>query len=249
MDWAASLQLASLSSERDRLARGTRRQKMRKRILGLGVGMALAVSMLSATSAAAADASLNVVHGIPGVDVDVCVNGGVAISDFNPGEVVTGVPLPAGSYDFKIVVAGDTCDDTAVLEANGVALESGKNYTAIAHLDEAGTPTIGLFTNNVKPLAKGESRLTVRHTAAAPEVDVWANGAVLLQDVTNGASATMRVPTGVYAAWVSLPGDFAPVIGPEVLKLQKGTAYQVYAWGSGAAGYDLAVVALAVGTK
>jgi len=222
---------------------------MRKRIVGLGVGMALAVSMFSASPAAAADASLNVVHAIPGVDVDVCVNGGVAIADFNPGEVVTGVPLPAGSYDVKIVVAGDTCDDTAVLQADGVELESGKNYTAIAHLEEDGTPTIGLFTNNVKPLEKGQARLTVRHAAAAPAVDVWANGSVLLQDVTNGASATMRVPTGVYAAWVSLPGDFAPVIGPEVLKLQNGTAYQVYAWGSGAAGYDLAVVAVPVGTK
>ena len=72
---------------------------------------------------------------------------------------------------------------------------------------------------------------------------------VLLQDVPNGASATLKVPTGVYAAWVSLPGDHEPVIGPEVLKLKKGTAYQVYAWGSGSAGYDLAVVAVPVGTK
>jgi hypothetical protein len=80
-------------------------------------------------------------------------------------------------------------------------------------------------------------------------VDVWANGAVILQDVPNGASATLKVPAGVYAAWVSLPGDFAPVIGPAVLSLTKGMAYQVYAWGSASAGYGFAVVAVPVGTK
>jgi hypothetical protein len=222
---------------------------MRIRILGLSIAASLAMTLLGTTSAFAADASLNVVHGIPGVDVNVCVNGSEAIPDFNPGEVVTGVALPAGSYDFAIVAASDACDDAAILEANGVILEDGKNYTAVAYLMEDGTPTLGLFKNNVKPLDKGVARLTVRHTAAAPEVDVWANGGVLLQDVPNGASATMKVPTGVYATWVSLPGDFQPVIGPAVLELSKGTAYQVYAWGNGASGYDFAVIALPVGTN
>jgi hypothetical protein len=217
--------------------------------LGVGLGAALAVSLVGVTPAAAAEASLNVVHGIPGVDVNVCVNGAEAIPDFNPGEVVAGVALPAGSYDVKIVAASDGCEDAAILEASGVQLASDKNYTAIAHLTEDGTPTIGLFVNNVKPVPAGTARLTVRHTAAAPAVDVWANGAVIAQDVTNGASATLKVPTGVFAAWVSLPGDFAPVIGPDVLKLKKGSAYQVYAWGDGGSGYELAVVALNVGVK
>lgn len=222
---------------------------MRKRLLGLGVAATLAVSMLGVGTASAADASLNVVHGIPGVDVEVCVNGDVAIPGFTPGEVVTGVALPAGAYDVKIVAAGDTCDDAAILEATGVELASDRNYTAIAYLSEDGTPTLGLFRNNVRPVPARSARVTIRHTAAAPAVDVWANGGVLLQDVPNGASATMRVPAGVYAAWVSLPGDHAPVIGPAVLKLAKGTAYQVYAWGNADAGYDLAVVGVPVGGR
>lgn len=222
---------------------------MRKRLLGLGVAATLAVSMLGVGTASAADASLNVVHGIPGVDVEVCVNGDVAIPGFNPGEVVTGVALPAGAYDVKIVAAGATCDDAAILKATGIELASDRNYTAIAYLSEDGTPTLGLFKNNVRPVPARSARVTIRHTAAAPPVDVWANGGVLLQDVPNGASATMRVPASVYAAWVSLPNDHAPVIGPAVLKLAKGTAYQVYAWGDADAGYDFAVVGVQVGTK
>ena len=222
---------------------------MKKRLIGIGVSAIFAVAMLGATPASAADASLNVVHGIPGVDVEVCVNGAVAIPGFQPGDVVTGVALPAGSYDVKIVGEGADGDAAAILEANGVELASGKDYTAIAYLAEDGTPQLGLFKNNANPIAKGMSRLTVRHTAAAPEVDIFANGARILTDVPNGASATLRVPTGIYAAWAALPGDYQPVVGPSVLKLQKGMAYQVYAWGSGEAGYDFAVVALEVGTK
>jgi hypothetical protein len=249
--WSALHRLGYLAPNGEtgspRLPKARKEHEMRKKLLGLTVAASLAVSILGVGTASATDASLNVVHGIPSVDVDVCVNGATAVPDFNPGEVVTGVPLPAGTYDVKIVAASDACTDAAILEATGIELASGRNYTAIAYLMEDGSPTLGLFKNNIRPLDRGVARLTVRHTAAAPAVDVWANGGVLLQDVPNGASATMRVPTGIYATWVSLPDDFAPVIGPAVLSLERGTAYQVYAWGDGTSGYDFAVVALPVG--
>jgi hypothetical protein len=218
--------------------------------MGLVVAATIVFSVLgTGTASAAGKASLNVVHGIPGVDVEVCVNGSIAIPDFNPGDVVTGVSLPAGMYDVKIVASGGACGAPAILEANGIELSGGNDYTAIAYLAANGDPTLGLFKNNVRPLNPGKARLTVRHTAAAPAVDVWANGGVLLSDVENADSATMTVPTGVYGAWVSLPGDYEPVIGPAVVKLTKGNAYQVYAWGDGTAGYRFAVVGLKVGVK
>lgn len=222
---------------------------MGKRTVGTMVAATLAATLMSAAPASAADASLNVVHGIPGVDVDVCVNGAEAISDFNPGEVVTGVALPAGTYDVKIVGADDDCDDAAILQADGLELASGKNVTAVAYLTDQGSPTLGLFANKVKPLARGTARLQVRHTAAAPEVNVWANGAPLVTGFENGETATARVPKGIYAAWVSLPGEFQPVIGPAVLKLRAGHAYQVYAWGNATAGFGFAVVDIDVGIR
>ncbi len=220
------------------------------RFMGLAVAASVAMSLLAAAPAgAAANATLNVVHGIPGVDVNVCVNGAVAIPDFNPGEVVSGVELPGGAYDVKIVALADGCTDAAILEAGGVQLKSGKNYTAVAHLMEDGTPTLGLFKNNSRPVAKGTARLIVRHTAAAPAVDLWANGGVLARDVANGDTFRAVVRKGVYAAWVSLPGDYQPVIGPAVLKLKRGHTYQVYAWGNGTDGYDFAVVDTLTGVR
>lgn len=222
---------------------------MRKRFLGLLVAASMAMPILGATPASAADASLNVVHGIPGADVNVCVNGGEAISDFTYGEVVTDVPLAGGTYSFKIVAASDDCSDAGILAADGIDLAGGKDYTAVAYLEADGTPALGLYTNASKAVAKGTARLLVRHNAAAPAVDVWANGAQLVSDFHNGETAKAIVPQGVYAAWVSLPGDYQPVIGPAVLQLKKGFTYQVYAIGDATNGYDLAVVANKVGIR
>ena len=226
---------------------------MRSRLIGVAVAGALAMTLVGVGTAGArgGNAVLNVVHGIPGVDVNVCVNGAAAIPDFTPGDVATGVELPAGSYDVKIVAAAETCGDAAILEANGVALKAGKNYTAVANLNANGDPNIKLFTNKVAPVKVGKARLTVRHTAAAPAVNVWANGSVLIggNDFVWGESATVAVPKGSYRVKVTLPGQTAPVIGPATLKLKTGFAYQVYAWGNGTDGYSVAVVATKVGDK
>ena len=222
---------------------------MRKRFLGIAVAASMAISLFGMGTASAADATLNVVHGIPGVDVNVCVNDGEAISDFSYGDVVTGVPLADGVYAFKIVAAADDCTADGILVAAGVDLVGGKNYTAIAYLEEDGSPTLGLYSNGTKPVAKGSARLLVRHNAAAPAVDVWANGSPLVTDFENGETAKAVVPKGIYAAWVSLPGDYQPVIGPSVLQLKKGFTYEVYAIGDATNGFDFAVVATQVGVK
>jgi hypothetical protein len=225
---------------------------MRKKLMGLGLVAGLVMGLVAAggPAGAAGKATLNVVHGIPGVTVDVCVDGSKAIPNFAPGDVVKNVELAAGSHTFKVVAHGDPCGGTAILAATA-PLKAGKNYTAVAALNAKGNPKLVLFTNNVSKTKAGHARLTVRHTADAPAVNVWANGAKLIggKDFTWGKSATLQTRRGIYAAWVSLPGQYAPVIGPAVLRLKAGHAYQVYAWGNGSAGYSFAVVRLAVGTS
>jgi hypothetical protein len=226
--------------------------RMRARILGLIGAGATALTVLAANPASAtATAELNVVHGIPGVTVNVCVDGANAIPNFAPGKAVKNVSLPSGSHMFKIVPESDATCSTAGILAATAYLAAGKNYTAVASLDASGTPQLPLFTNNVSETAEGTARLTVRHTAEAPAVNVWANGTKIVGGAgfTWGKGATVCVPMGIYAAWVSLPGQFEPVIDPAVLELKAGNAYQVYAWGDATDGYALAVIRLYVGTK
>ncbi len=225
---------------------------MRKRMLGLGLAATLVVGLmgLAGPASAAGKATLNVVHGIPGLTVAVCVDGTKAIPNFAPGDVAKNVELTAGSHTFKIVAHGDPCGGTGILVAT-TPLEGGVNYTAVANLNASGMPNLKLYTNNVNPTKPGNARLTVRHTAEAPAVNVWANGAKLIggDSFTWGKSATLQVPKGIYAAWVSLPGDYTPVIGPAVLQLNAGRAYQVYAWGDGTSGYNLTVFSVGVGSN
>lgn len=95
------------------------------------------------------------------------------------------------------------------------------------------------------------ARVVVRHTAAAPGVNVWANGSPINRGykLVNGAQRRWNVPEGKYNAFVSLAGQSSPVIGPAGLSLKSGYSYQVYAWGNGAAGFGLIVIPLWVGEK
>lgn len=225
---------------------------MRKMISAVAVAAAMLtiVGGVGSASAGTRTATVNVVHGIPGLDVDVCVNGAKAIQGFQAGDVVTGVELPGGRYNIKITPEGQPCKD-AVLAAYGVGLWAGKNWTLIAKLDADGNPGLRRYVNKVAKTERGEARLTVRHAAAAPAVNVWANDAKLLGGrwFVNGKQKTFTVPAGAYEAFVSLPRSSTPVIGPAHLSLKSGYAYQVYAWGSGPAGYSFAVVATHVGVS
>lgn len=225
---------------------------MTKRIIGLAVALATTMALFGAAPAQAGGASkftLNVVHGIPGLTVDVCVNGAKPITDFEPGDVVSGVKLPEGEYRLKVTPAGEPCS-AAVLSA--VAdLTGGRNYTVVANLDDHGDPNLALWRNNTRKTDAGEARVVVRQMADAPAVNVWANGSPLNRGnrFDWGSMRGWDVPEGDYEVFVSLAGKTTPVIGPADLSLEAGFRYQVYAWGNGTAGYGLIVIPLEVGEK
>lgn len=227
---------------------------MTKRIIGLAVALATTMALFGAAPAQATGAqkfTLNVVHGIPGLTVDVCVNGAKAITDFEPGDVVSGVKLPGGEYRLKVTPAGEPCSAAVLSAVADLAGGGNRNYTVVANLDDHGTPNLALFRNNTRKTEAGEARLVVRHTADAPAVNVWANGSPLNRgrQFVWGAQRRFDVPEGDYEVFVSLARQSDPVIGPADLSLMAGISYQVYAWGNGAAGYSLALVPLEVGEK
>jgi len=62
------------------------------------------------------------------------------------------------------------------MEADGVGVPAGANITDVDHLDESGKPRLTPYVNDTSQVAAGQARLTVRHDAAAPAVDVRAGG-------------------------------------------------------------------------
>ena len=95
---------------------------------------------LAAIPAAAApgDAQLSVLHGIPGVTVDVYVDGAEAIPDFEFETLVGPLTLPAGTYDVGIYADGEGPGDSPILSGD-ITLPPGGNVTAVANLDAGGT--------------------------------------------------------------------------------------------------------------
>ena len=211
----------------------------------IGVLTFAGVSALTATPALAASSKVSVVHGIPGVPVDVYVNGKKTLANFQPGKVAGPLTLPAGSYDLALTKVGDPLS-SAILKVDNAKVPGGANISLVAHLTVAGKPTITPFVNDVTKLGPGQARLIVRHTAAAPAVDVRAGGKPVFSKLTNPNEAKADLSAGAVKADVVLAGTDTVVIGPADLNLKEGTATIVYAVGS-AGDKTLGLVAQTIG--
>ncbi|QJY47517.1 DUF4397 domain-containing protein [Pseudonocardia broussonetiae] len=216
----------------------------RTTLAACGVAAALATTLAVAPAAFAQETgTVYVVHGIPDTPVDVYVDGTRALDDFQPGTSAGPVDLPAGSREVAVFPA-DAADGSGEPLLSATAdLPAGGNVTLVAHLTEGGDPTVTPFVNDVSSVPAGQARLVVRHTAAAPAVDVLAGGSPVVSGLTNPDQEALEVPAGTVSASVAAAGTTEPVIGPADLDLAEGTATFVHAIGSLEAGnLDLVVV-------
>jgi hypothetical protein len=217
------------------------------RLTKLGTGLA-AVALCAAAvplaaspaMAASANASVTIVHGIPDTPVDVYANGNKILSDFMFKTVTSPLSLPAGSYAIAVRKAGSAADSTPVLSATE-QVPAGANLTIVADLTAAGQPALTPFVNDTSAVGSGKGRLVVRHTAAAPAVDVYAGTAKVISGLANGQQQALGVAAGTVSAKVTLAGQTDAVIGPVDVPVTAGMGTVVYAIGS-ASGKTLTAV-------
>jgi hypothetical protein len=209
--------------------KASRNPGLRAVLVGAGV---LAATGLAALPAQAADtATVTVVHGIPDTPVDVYVDGKEALSDFTFKTVTDPISLPAGSHDIEVRPAGAASGSAPILELSP-DLPAGANATVVAYLTADGKPALKPFVNPTTAVPDGMGRLVVRHTAAAPAVDVLAGGEPVITKLTNPNEKMLMVPSGTVSASVAAAGTTDPVIGPVDLPVQSGQTLVVYAIGS-----------------
>jgi len=206
---------------------------MRHKLLaGLAAGFIATVGIAAPAQAISpSTADLYILHAVPDLTVDVWVDGEILKADFEPGTLTDPFDLPNGDYEVAITAAGAPLADAAIGPIT-LSLAANTSYTAVAHLDADGNPTATLFTNDLSTIAAGQGRLTVRHTAAAPAVDILANGAAALTNLTNSKETKADLPAGTISAAVAATGTTDPVIGPADVTIQEGVNTIVYAWGS-----------------
>lgn len=212
-----------------------------------GAALAAAVLVLSTPlqARAAGDASVRVIHGIPGQDlglapalpVDIEVSGSCVLSGVTFGAISTRLGLPAGSYDIRVRLSDGRCGGAVAVEALAVPFAADEKATVIAHLDASGSPTASKFTDDLSLSAPHESRVQVHHTAAAPAVDlrfVRPGVQESLDGVTNGQSGSLELGDFAHELLIA-PAGGAPIFQQTIDLAERATLF-AYAVGSLATG-------------
>lgn len=212
---------------------------MRK--LSIAAAAVLAMAAFAMPAAAQSTGTVTVLHGVPGLTVDVYANGDELIPNFEPGSKFGPADLPAGDYELAVRPAGAAADSEPAISGSAT-LPAGANASIVAHLTADGTPTLSVFVNDTSEIDAGQARLVVRHTAAFGAVDVLAGGNAIFEGVTNPNEGTVEVAAGSYDVAVTAAGDPATTAFSGPLSLEAGTAYLVHAIGDPSADtFDLLV--------
>lgn len=202
------------------------------RILGAGVLAALlTVVALPATASAQTETSIMLLHGIPGAPVDVVVDGAVVIAGFEPGDMQDLTPF-AGQTLRNVEVRAAGTDTVLIGPIASLPVPGAGNATVVAHLTADGRPTLTPFVNDVSAVPAGQGRLVVRHTAAAPAVDIVVGETRPVTNLSNPNQAALTLPAATISGAQVAPAGGAPILTAPDLSLPAGGELIVYAVGS-----------------
>lgn len=213
-----------------------------RQLVGIVVGPALLgpALLLGPPSAAAAPGGgeVYVVQGVAGTTWDIAVDGDEVASGVDGKEVVGPFDLDAGTHALSATRGGTTVEAEFDVAA-------GDSLDVVIHLpvEASDDPVVTSFANDLAPVADGNTRLSIAHTAAVGPADIKVDGDVLFADVASGEELTVAVPADTYrVAVVPAATDDPPVLGPVDLTLRAGTYTRVFAIGVAARGTMDAVV-------
>ena len=181
-----------------------------------------------------------ILHAIPagnGADkVDVYANNKLIVDNATPGAMAT-FNVARGNIQIKIYADGvlPTSDTPAVLTSKNTYLSNGANVTFVAHLALDGKAHMDVFRNMITSPGKKKAWLLVRHVAAAPAVDIRADGKTVFQNLTNDGERKSTFAVKSYSVDAVLADSHTVVaIAPINITLQNESSTVVYAWGSAA---------------
>ncbi len=202
-----------------------------KKILAGAAALAAALLAVPAGASAQAAANITLLHGIPGITVDVAVDGAVVIPGFEPGDTQD-LSSFAGQTLTNLEVRPAGTEDVAIGPVPSFDVPASGSWTVVAHLDADGNPTITPFENDTSAAGDGQGRLTVRHTAAAPAVDVVLGDARPVENLSNPNEASLDVPAGEIAGAQIAPTGGDPIADVPTVTVVAGENLIVYAVGS-----------------
>ena len=208
-------------------------------VLGAAVA-ALVISALGAPVAASSKAYVQIVNGIPGKRIDVCVNNREIKSALPYGKVIKR-QLHGGTKKIKFRKKSPGVCRGKVLAAKTVAMPGGRDKTIVATnrkpnkvvvFDNAGLSTPAAFHSAVGAvryaanvdLAVKRAADTADQSPLSPAVDpIWTKGD---QFVFPGSPGPGYPILFIFTLWVTLPESAIPLAGPVVGTLTEGQRLQ-----------------------
>lgn len=197
--------------------------------LALVPSSALAQEAMQATSAD--DVMISLVHGIPGMPADVMIGDSVVINAFQPGSIADITAFRGRTLD-EVSIVDDATGDVVVGPITDLDVPATGSWSLVAHLQEDGTPTISTFENERTEVPAGSARLTFRHTAAAPAVDLVVGDQRPITNAVNGDSASIELPDGTLSDAQVAPTGEPAMVSLAAINLAPDTDTVIYAIGS-----------------
>ena len=205
----------------------------------IGTAAALVAAMAVPAAALAQDemiddAQVRILHGADAPNVDIYVDGGLAVSDLAFGENTDYLTLAGGEYLVQVVPTGVTLEEGPIVIDASVPFASGSATTVVAtgSLDTDIVPQLVADT----PAAPADmTQVKVVHMSwDAPAVDIAADGGDVILPGIEFPNATdyLTVPGGAYDLEVRVAGTEDVAIDIPELMLEDGVAYSAYAIGS-----------------
>jgi hypothetical protein len=204
----------------------------RRAMITLAVVAAAAGLVASPAGAQDSDEGLvRVVHGLRGLVADIYVDGTLVLPTFRPERSTDPLPVPAGPHTIDIRQAGAATTETPLLTQE-VTVPPGFRGSLIAHLDREGAPTLTAFADDLSSVPPGQSRVVIRHAAAAGAVNVLLNDSPAFDRVRASGERADVVGAGQYQVAVTKPQGGKPLAAPEGVEYTDGTANFMYLIGS-----------------
>ncbi|MBA3288402.1 MAG: DUF4397 domain-containing protein [Acidimicrobiia bacterium] len=195
---------------------------------GLGATNAMATDAVAAREATGV---VRVVHGLRGLVADVYLDDQLVLSTFRPERSTDPLELPAGPHTIEVRPAGASTASDPLIRTQ-VRIADGFQGTLIAHLDAAGAPTLSMFADDLSPVPAGQSRVVVRHVAAAGPIDVFLDGRQQVAALEQGTETAHQIGAGDYTVSVRRALRNRPIAEPEDVAFREGSANFMYLIGS-----------------